>query len=54
MVFGNQGQSQAILTNPIYAGFTAYKRRERTNGKYKRLDSKEWVLAKEADEAIQI
>ena len=22
--------------------------------KYKRLDSKEWVLAKEADEAIQI
>ena len=48
------GTITSILTNPIYAGFTAYKRRERTNGKYKRLDSKEWVLAKEADEAIQI
>lgn len=48
------GTITSILTNPIYAGFTAYKRRERTNGKYKRLDSKEWILAKEADESVQI
>lgn len=48
------GTITSILTNPIYAGFTAYKRRERANGKYKRLDSKEWILAKEADESVQI
>ena len=48
------GTITSILTNPIYAGYTAYKRRERTNGKYKRLDSKEWILSKEADETIQI
>ncbi len=48
------GTITSILTNPIYAGYTAYKRRERTNGKYKRLDSKEWILAKEADKSIQI
>lgn len=48
------GTITSILTNPIYAGYTAYKRRERINGKYKRLDSKEWILAKEADKSIQI
>ena len=48
------GTITSILTNPIYAGYTAYKRRERTNGKYKRLDNKEWVLAKEANTSIQI
>lgn len=48
------GTITSILTNPIYAGYTAYKRRERTNGKYKRLDNKEWVLAKEANASIQI
>lgn len=48
------GTITSILTNPIYAGYTAYKRRERTNGKYKRLDSSEWVISKEADESIQL
>lgn len=48
------GTITSILTNPIYAGYTTYKRRERINGKYRRLDSKDWILAKEADETIQI
>ena len=39
------GTITSILTNPIYAGHTAYKRRERKNGKYCRLDSDEWVLS---------
>jgi hypothetical protein len=48
------GTITSILTNPIYTGHTAYKRRERKNGKYRRLDSKEWVLSTEADESIAI
>lgn len=48
------GTITSILTNPIYAGHTAYKRRERTNGKYHRLDSKEWVVSDEANRSITI
>ena len=48
------GTITSILTNPVYAGFTAYKRRERVNGKYHRLDGEDWILAKEADPNIQI
>lgn len=48
------GTITSILTNPIYAGHTAYKRRERTNGKYRRLGSDEWVLAVEANKNITI
>lgn len=48
------GTITSILTNPIYAGHTAYKRRERTNGKYRRLDSEEWVLSVEANDNITI
>ena len=44
----------SILTNPIYAGHTAYKRRERKNGRYHRLDSQEWSLSSVADERIAI
>jgi len=33
------GTITSILTNPIYAGHTAYKRRERINGQYHRLDN---------------
>ncbi|GFI48575.1 hypothetical protein IMSAGC019_03912 [Lachnospiraceae bacterium] len=44
----------SILTNPIYAGHTAYKRRERVNGSYHRLDSKDWVISQEPNEAITI
>ncbi len=48
------GTITSILTNPIYAGYTAYKRRERIQGKYRRLNAEEWTIAKEADTNIQI
>lgn len=48
------GTVTSILTNPVYAGYTAYKRRERINGKYRRLDAQEWIIASEANEEIQI
>lgn len=43
-----------ILTNPVYAGHIAYKRRERINGKYHRLDSSDWIKSSETDEELQI
>lgn len=43
-----------ILTNPVYAGHIAYKRRERINGKYHRLDSSDWMKSSETDEELQI
>lgn len=48
------GTITSILTNPVYAGHTAYKRRERINGQYHRLDSKDWVISFEANEDITI
>ena len=48
------GTITSILTNPIYAGHTAYKRRERKNGKYRRLDSEDWIISFEANEDILI
>lgn len=48
------GTITSILSNPIYTGHTAYKRREKVNDKYHRLHSKEWIVSLEADEKIQI
>ena len=48
------GTITSILTNPIYAGYTAYKRRERLNGKYHKLDSTDWILADKPNEKIRI
>ena len=48
------GTITSILTNPIYAGHTAYKRRERINGKYHRLDDSEWIKSFEPIENITI
>ena len=48
------GTITSILTNPIYAGHTAYKRRERINGQNHRLDSKDWITSFEANEEITI
>lgn len=48
------GTITSILTNPVYAGHVAYKRRERKNGKYHRLDSADWIKANNPDENIQI
>lgn len=44
----------SILTNPVYAGFMAYKRRERRNGKYCRLGRGEWIKSSEPDISLQI
>lgn len=52
--FWKGGTINSILTNPIYAGRTAYKRREHIGGKYHRLDNEEWVIAKERNEEIAI
>ncbi len=48
------GTITSILTNPIYAGYTAYKRRERINGRYHRLDSENWIISGKANENIKI
>lgn len=48
------GTITSILTNPIYAGYTAYKRRERINGKLHRLDSEDWITSFEPNESITI
>ncbi len=48
------GTVTSILTNPVYAGHVAYKRRERVNGKYHRLDRGDWIKSGEADKELQI
>lgn len=48
------GTITSILTNPIYCGITAYKRRERIHGKNHRLDAEDWIYAKEVNEEIAI
>lgn len=48
------GTITGILTNPIYTGYTAYKRRERINGKYYSLDSKDWIVAEKQNKEIMI
>lgn len=48
------GTITSILTNPIYAGHAAYKRREHINGKYHRLDSEDWIKAASPNTEIQI
>lgn len=48
------GTITSIITNPVYAGYMAYKRRERRNGKLHRLDSTNWIRSGEADLNLQI
>lgn len=48
------GTIVSILTNPVYAGYTAYKRRERVDGRYHRLDNKDWIFAEKPDTEIAI
>ena len=48
------GTISSILKNPVYAGYTAYKRRERINGSYHRLDSRDWIKADIPNKEIQI
>lgn len=48
------GTITSILTNPVYSGRVAYKRRERIDGRYRTLESKDWVTAREPNETIRI
>lgn len=48
------GTITSILTNPIYAGYTAYNRRERLNGRHRSLDSEEWTIADKQNPDIVI
>ncbi len=48
------GTITSILTNPVYAGHMAYKRRESVNGAYHRLESKDWIISLHANEDIRV
>lgn len=48
------GTVASILSNPIYTGHTAYKRRERINGKCRRLESKDWITSAASNEKIRL
>lgn len=48
------GTITSILKNPIYAGYVAYKRREKINGKYHRLDQNDWIKAQQPNESLCI
>lgn len=48
------GTVSDILKNPIYTGHTAYKRRERINGKYHRTEGSDWIISFEANDEIAI
>lgn len=49
------GTITSILTNPIYAGYRAYKRREKLpDGRTKRFDYSEWILSEKPNPNIQI
>lgn len=48
------GTITSILTNPIYAGYAAYNRRERLNGRHRSLNSEEWTIADKQNPDIVI
>ena len=48
------GTIASILTNPIYAGYTAYNRRTRIDGKYHKIGSDDWIIAEESNSEIAI
>lgn len=48
------GTITSILTNPVYAGYVAYKRREHISGRYLRLNDKEWIKSDEENAEIAI
>ncbi|MCM1175694.1 MAG: recombinase family protein [Blautia sp.] len=43
-----------ILTNPVYAGRAAYKRRERTGGSCRRQALDSWIIAEKPEPGLQI
>lgn len=39
------GTITSILTNPIYAGYTTYNRREKVGNRYNKLDHEQWIIS---------
>ncbi len=52
--FWKSGTITSILTNPIYCGITAYKRREKTDGKYHKIGSGNWIYADNVNKDIMV
>lgn len=52
--YWKSGTITSILTNPIYCGITAYKRREKKDGKYHTIGNDNWIYADEINEDIVI
>ena len=48
------GTITSILTNPIYAGYTAYGRRQHTAGRYRSLSQEDWIIAEKPNDEITI
>ncbi|MGN0403838.1 MAG: recombinase family protein [Bariatricus sp.] len=48
------GTVTSILTNPVYCGYVAYKRREKNNGRYHRLGQKDWIYADKENVELRI
>lgn len=48
------GTIAGMLTNPVYAGYPAYKRRERIGGTYHRQAQDAWVMAEKPEPGIRI
>ena len=48
------GTITSILTNPIYTGYTAYRRREHIGGRYRSLSQEDWIIAEKPNNEITI
>ncbi len=52
--FWRPGTITSILTNPVYCGVTAYKRREKIAGAYHTIGSSNWIYSDHINKNIQI
>ena len=48
------GTITSILTNPIYTGYTAYRRREHIGGRYRSMSQEDWIIAEKPNDEITI
>lgn len=48
------GTIAGILSNPVYAGYPAYKRRERIGGTYHRQAQEDWIIAETPEPGLRI
>lgn len=52
--FWKPGTITSILTNPVYCGITAYKRREKTGGRYHTVGSSGWIYSENVNKSIMV